>query len=501
MKLQQLLSFIQLENNPMVQGPKDQSLFDLDVSGLFFDTREVISNSVFVAIRGLKNDGHQFILQAITQGAICLVVEDTKDIPETFSGIVIETSNSRDMLDLLAARYFDYPSQKLFCFGVTGTNGKTSITYMLEHILALCQRSAGVMGTINHRIGEKTWTSQMTTPDPVTLQSRLDDFVKAQAFAAALEVSSHALDQKRVDSVHFNTVVFTNLTHDHLDYHKTMNDYFDAKQKLFTDLMWFSLKRPLFAVVNIDDAFGRKLKIAEPVICWTYGQRDSDFKFKINKMNFSETQFTLTTPLETVNVTLPLTGTHTIYNVVAALAAALTSGITLEQGLKSLASFSGVPGRLQKVLTSSTKTVFIDYAHTPDALENTLNSIQKIKSELKSKTKIITVFGCGGDRDKTKRPLMAAIAAKYSDLTIITSDNPRTEDPQSIINEIKKGLPNDFKNFELEIDREKAIQKAISLADGQDVILIAGKGHEDYQIIGDQKNHFSDYEIAKKYLE
>ena len=248
-------------------------------------------------------------------------------------------------------------------------------------------------------------------------------------------------------------------------------------------------------------SFGRKLKTAEPVISWTYGQQDSDFKFKINKMNFSETQFTLTTPLETVDVTVPLTGTHTIYNVVASLAAALTSGITLEQGLKSLSTFSGVPGRLQKVLTSSTKTVFVDYAHTPDALENTLKSIQKIKNELKSKTKIITVFGCGGDRDKTKRPLMAAIAAKYSDLAIITSDNPRTENPQTIIDEIQKGLPNDFKNFELEIDREKAIQKAINLADGDDVILIAGKGHEDYQIIGDQKNHFSDYEIAKKYLE
>ncbi len=501
MKLHQLLSFIQLENNPMVHGPKDTNILELELSGLFFDTREILPNSAYVAIRGSKNDGHQFIQQAIAGGAIALIVENTKNIPENFMGLVVEVSDSRNMLDLLAARYFDYPSQKLFCFGVTGTNGKTSITYMLEHILAYNHRTTGIMGTINHRVGEKIWDSQMTTPDPVTLQKRLDDFVKFQAFAAALEVSSHALDQKRAESVHFNTVIFTNLTHDHLDYHKTMDNYFEAKQKLFTDLMWFSLKRPLFAVVNIDDAYGRKLKTAEPVICWTYGQKDSDFKFKINKMDFSETQFTLMTPLETVEVTVPLTGTHTIYNVVAALAAALTSGITLDQGLKSLVSFSGVPGRLQKVLTSSHKTIFIDYAHTPDALENTLQSIQKIRNELKSKTKIITVFGCGGDRDKTKRPLMAGIAARLSDFTVITSDNPRTEDPQTIINDIKAGLPNNFKNFELEIDREKAIQKAISMADGDDVILIAGKGHEDYQIIGDQKNHFSDYEIAKKYLE
>lgn len=498
MKLQQLLSFSDLGTQSQPQA------LETEVTGLFFDARQLQKSgqqgSVFVAIKGTQADGHKYIGDAIKAGAIALVVEDKSAVPVDYQGHVSVVPDSRQMLDLLAARFYDYPSQKLFCFGVTGTNGKTSITYLLEHILNARNKTTGVIGTVNHRVSHKTWENQGTTPDPVTLQGRLNDFVKEGAVAAALEVTSHALDQRRADSVHFNTVIYTNLTHDHLDYHKDMKSYFESKQRLFTDLMWSSLKRPLFAIINIDDEYGRKLKLAEPVLGWTYGQKESDFQFKILKMNFAETEFELKTPLETIIVKVPLTGVHTIYNVVASLAAGLTCGITLEQGIKALADFNGIPGRLQKVVHESSKTVFIDYAHTPDALENSLKSLLKVKTDAKLSSQIITVFGCGGDRDKTKRPKMAEIAARLSDYVFLTSDNPRTEDPMTILADAEKGFPVNFKNYTKEVDREIAIQQAINMAKPGDVILIAGKGHEDYQIIGNTKTHFSDYEVAAKYL-
>lgn len=500
MKLQQLLSIDTAQNVKEELEPVLQT----EVTGLYFDARQMPKSgqqgAVFVAIKGTQTDGHIYIADAIKAGAIAVVVEDVNAVPKDYSGFVYQVPDSRQMLDLLAARFYDYPSQKLFCFGVTGTNGKTSITYLLEHILNAKNKITGVIGTVNHRVKNKTWENQGTTPDPVTLQSRLHDFVNEGAVAAALEVTSHALDQRRADSVHFNTVIFTNLTHDHLDYHKDMQSYFESKQKLFTDLMWSSLKRPLFAVINIDDEYGRKLKLAEPVLGWTYGQNESDFQFKIKKMNFSETEFELKTPIENMTIKVPLTGVHTIYNVVASLAAGLTNGITLEQGVKALSDFNGIPGRLQKVVHDSAKTVFIDYAHTPDALENSLKSLLKIRTDARLTNKIITVFGCGGDRDKTKRPKMAEIAARLSDYVFLTSDNPRTEDPQSILTDAEKGFPQSFKNYTKEVHREIAIQQAINVAMPGDVVLIAGKGHEDYQIIGTTKTHFSDYEIAEKYL-
>lgn len=475
-------------------------LFDQEISGLCFDTRLAEKNCVYFAISGSKTDGHQYIPEAIIKGAIALVLEKKEFIPKDFTGFALIVPDSRKMLDLLAARFYNDPSERLFCFGVTGTNGKTSMTYLIEHLLNSVSKKTGIMGTINHHVGDKVWPSEMTTPDPITLQKRLQEFTLEGAQYCALEVSSHALDQKRADSVHFNTVIFTNLTLDHLDYHKTMDHYFQSKQRLFTEMMWTSRKKPLFAVINTDDTYGRRLKLAEPVIGWTYGQKESDFQFKILNMNFSATTFELKTPLETLIIESPLAGIHNVYNVVAALAAVLSAGVTIEQSQKALKTFQGIPGRLQKVLTTSRKTVFIDYAHTPDALENTLNSILKIKTETKHTGRIITVFGCGGDRDKTKRPLMASITEKTSDFVFLTSDNPRTEDPLQILNDVQKGFSASFKNYVVEIDRALAIEKAIQFAEDQDIILIAGKGHEDYQIIGTTKNHFSDYEVAQKFL-
>lgn len=494
MKLQQLFSDFNLNSNDL------NPVLEHEVAGLFFDARQVVPDGVFVAIKGVQNDGHQFIDQAILSGAIALVVENKKNIPEYYNGLVVTVSNTREALDQLAAKYYNFPSNELFCFGITGTNGKTSITYILEHILNTYKKPTAVMGTVNHRIQDRLWSSEMTTPDPVTLQRRLRDFLDHDAVAVAMEVSSHALDQKRADSVHFNTAIFTNLTLDHLDYHRTMQEYFHAKQRLFTDLMWASKKKPRFAIVNVDDSYGRKLQVAEPVVIWTYGQKDADFQFRILDMNYSETKFELKTPIDKVEATIPLSGLHMIYNCVASIAAALSFGVSIEQSLKALKTFDGVPGRSQKVNSNSDKTAFVDYAHTPDALENVLKALNEIRTLAKKDSQIITVFGCGGDRDKSKRPLMAQIAAKLSDFVFVTSDNPRTEKPEAIVAEITTGLPADFKNYEVEVDREKAIAAAIRQARPGDVILIAGKGHEDYQIIGTEKIHFSDFEVARKYL-
>ncbi|MBC7420453.1 MAG: UDP-N-acetylmuramoyl-L-alanyl-D-glutamate--2,6-diaminopimelate ligase [Bdellovibrio sp.] len=500
MKLHQLFSFFDLNAAQASADEQHKSLFEQEVTGLFFDARLVTPGSVFVAIKGNEKDGHQFIDEAIKNGAIAVVVENKSKVLNNESFLVVEAPDTRQFLDLLAARFYNFPSQELFCIGVTGTNGKTSITYILEHILNANNKLTGVMGTINHRVGEKIWNSQMTTPDPVTLQSRLREFKNLGAVTAAMEVSSHALEQKRAESVHFDTVIFTNLTLDHLDYHKTMQSYFQAKQKLFTDQMWSSTKKPKFAVINIDDSYGRKLKVADEVVTWTYGQKESDFQFKILKMSFTETEFELKTPFEMMKLTVPLSGMHTIYNIVASAVAALSCGVPLAQSFQSLKDFRGIPGRLQIVDLNKDKTVFVDYAHTPDALKNVLNSLNEVRKNSNLKNKIITVFGCGGDRDKSKRPLMAKIACELSDQVFITSDNPRTEDPHVIIKEIEHGVPTDFKDFNIEVDREKAIQAAILQAFPGDVILIAGKGHEDYQIIGTEKKYFSDFDVARKYL-
>lgn len=500
MKLHQLFSFFSLSETDQDMTNERKQALDSEVSGVFFDARQVKPQSVFVAIKGHERDGHDFISQALQNGAMALVVENKSKVPTDCKVLVIEVPSGRRILDLLASRFYEFPSQELICVGVTGTNGKTSVTYILEHILNHNKKLTGILGTVNHRVGEKIWETSNTTPDPVTLQLRLRQFVEAGASCAAMEVTSHALDQKRVESVHFNTVVFTNLTLDHLDYHKTMENYFATKEKLFTDMMLSSAKKPKFAIVNVDDPYGRRLKVADDVLCWTYGQRESDFQFKILKMDFIETEFELKTPVESLKVVLPLSGQHTIYNVIASCAAAVTCGVSLKESFAALKTFFGVPGRLQKIESDSKKAVFVDYAHTPDALENVLKSLRSVRESSRLKSKIITVFGCGGDRDKSKRPVMGKIAAEQSDFIFITSDNPRTEIPETILKDIEAGLPNSYSNYVTEVDREKAIAMAIQKANEGDVVLIAGKGHEDYQIVGTEKKFFSDIVVAKRYL-
>jgi len=466
-----------------------------DVTGVTNDSRQVRSGNLFIAIRGHHQDGHDSILEALQKGAQYLIVEDPQKIPKDFSGFSLKVENTRSALDLLASRFFGDPSRRLLMMGVTGTNGKTSSTYMFEHICNFCGIPTGVIGTIDHHFKDKIWETNVTTPGPIELQERLKQMKEAGARAVAMEVSSHALSQHRVGSIHFNTVLFTNLTLDHLDYHKNMKEYFLAKQKLFTDLLWSTGKVPVFAIVNTDDPFGKKIRVAGYAGLWSYGQgRTVDFRFRVTKSNFSRTEFVLDTPFGQYKAVIPLCGLHNVYNAVGVIAAAASIGIPVSYSLRALSTFAGVPGRLQLVTNSKNVHIFIDYAHTPDALKNVLESIQKVRAESGQQNQIMTIFGCGGDRDKTKRPLMAEIAEKYSDLVIVTSDNPRTEDPLAIISDILTGFHE--KKHRVEVDRKKAIQAAMQIAKAGDVVLIAGKGHEPYQIVGTTKTHFSDFEVA-----
>lgn len=481
--------------------PSESDLGDIEATGLFNDARKVIPGSVFVAIPGTVVDGHKFIPDAVKAGAVALVVSDKEFVPDGFAGFVLHSNNTREALDLLAACYYGYPANDLFCLGVTGTNGKTSITYMVEHIFQSMDVAIGVIGTVNHHLGDKVWPSDMTTPDPIFLQKRLKEFQEHGAKAVAMEVSSHALDQNRVTSVPFNTVIFTNLTRDHLDYHKTMEEYAEAKQKLFREQLYLTNKFPCFAIINTADKWGRRLKIADNAVLWTYGAEDSDFRYRILEMGFASTRFEVITPTGSGEVELPMSGEHNVLNALAAIGAGMSAGIPLEKCIQSLKTFTGVPGRLQAVQNDHELAIFVDYAHTPNALENVLVSLQTVRKNLKSHAKIWTVFGCGGDRDKGKRPEMAKIACQYSDHVIVTSDNPRTEDPQSIINDIEIGVPDKARaRTQSVIERSAAIRRAVSLMEKGDVLLIAGKGHEDYQIIGTQKLPFSDFAVAEEAL-
>lgn len=481
------------------------------VINIAVDHRKVVPGSVFVAIQGQTNNGHLYIEQAIAQGALAIVYSDHQfaALSKNYNDIFFCFSEvNRASLEKLSIRFYNDPSAKLYCIGVTGTNGKTSITYLCESIWAASQNHIGVIGTVDHHFKEMRWKTEMTTPDPISLQSRLQDFNANKAYGVVMEVSSHALDQCRVNSVSFDAAIFTNLTRDHLDYHSDMLTYFEAKAKLFEQVLGQSEKKNKIAIINSDDEWGHRIKTAADVKKITYGKNenlnsDNHYQFEIKSINFSGTRFVIK-KLNT-EFYLPMYGEHNVANASAAIALAYENGIKIEVIQTALKNFNGVPGRLEMVKLPSQKDgpfVFVDYAHTPDALENILISTMKVRENNKSNEKIWIVFGCGGDRDKGKRPLMAAIAEKYADHIMLTSDNPRTEDPQQILNDIKKGIKGILgKWVHSEIDRIKAINEVILKADKQDVILIAGKGHEDYQIIGKTKFPMSDQAEAKTALQ
>lgn len=492
MKLAQLLS--------LFQQLKFGDVANAEVTEVTQDSRAVKSGTVFVAIRGASGDGHKYLAQAAAAGAVAIVAEDVSGIPKDYKGAVVEVPSTRQALDLLAQRFFGEPSKNLFCVGVTGTNGKTTITYMVEAIFTEFGWPTGVLGTIDHHLGSHKWPSALTTPDPLTLQRRLKEFVSLGAQAAAFEVSSHALKQHRADSLPFAVGIYTNFTRDHLDYHGTMEDYFAAKQRLFTDLLGRH-EGVNVAVLNGDDAQVRKVRVGEGVTTWWYGQKDADFTFRPLRQDMNGTLFHLSTPRGNAEIFLPCTGLHNVYNASAAAAAGLAAGVSLETVAKALGKFRGAPGRLQRIPNKRNLHIFVDYAHTDDALTTVLNALNKVREESSHPGRILTVFGCGGDRDRGKRPLMAAAAAAQSDLVVVTSDNPRTENPQAIIDDIVKGVPEGWKGeLTVEIDRRKALALALQMGREGDVILVAGKGHEDYQIIGDQRLHFSDAEVLTELL-
>lgn len=491
-------------------------LADAEVSSLVFDAKAAVPGCVFVAIRGNKVDGHSFLEEAIQRGAKAVVVEDQSRVPAGFRGFVHVVSSSRRELARLSSVWQGSPSNELFTVGVTGTNGKTTTTHMIEAVLNHGGRPTGVIGTIDHHLLDKVWSTEHTTPDPVVFQKRLRQFVESGAKAVAIEVSSHALDQSRVEGVEFDVGLFTNLTRDHLDYHGTIEAYFESKLKFFTDILHRSSKPEPRAILHIDDpwiekAFHRIKPLGKPQI-WTFGQKGADFEYEIITQGFEGAEIVLTSPFGTRRLKLAMAGIYNIQNAVGAMATGLAAGFSIELAAKAIESLRGVNGRLESVANSLGLHVFVDYAHTDDAISAILKLLQDLRAAGKDREsfssrpsgrpRIITVFGCGGDRDAGKRPLMMKAALRGSDIVIVTSDNPRTEDPEKIIDDAMAGAnPSDHSRIHRVVDRRRALMQALDIAVQGDVILIAGKGHEVTQTIGTVKQPFSDVKVVRELME
>ncbi|MGD0336476.1 MAG: UDP-N-acetylmuramoyl-L-alanyl-D-glutamate--2,6-diaminopimelate ligase [Candidatus Omnitrophota bacterium] len=463
---------------------------DFEVKGITCDSGSVSRGFIFVAIKGALCDGRRFLPQAIAKGASAIVLQARyKPIALDKKIIVLSVRDARLALAKLAAEFYGNLSRKIKVAGVTGTNGKTTITYLIEEIIRQAGYRPGVIGTINYRFCNKVIPAKNTTPGPVQLQSLLSDMRKAGCKYCVMEVSSHALEQARIEGIDFHSAIFTNLTQDHLDYHKTLEKYFEAKAKLFRDL-----PKRAFAVINNDDSYGRRLKKITRAEVVTYGiEKSSDVRASNLKIKSNGTEFLLEAKGIKAILKIPLIGIHNVYNVLAAAAWALKAGIGAAVIRKALEDFRGVPGRLERIPSAAEFSVFVDYAHTQDALKNVLGNLRKVCGG-----RIITVFGCGGDRDKTKRPKMGRTVCSISDYAIITSDNPRSERPEKIIADIKRGIST--KNFCVIADRRQAILKALFLAGPGDLVLIAGKGHENYQVIKDRILHFDDRETVEECL-
>jgi len=467
-----------------------------DVAGIFYDSRKVVKNSIFVAIKGFNTDGHKYILDAINKGAIAIVMENNQSVPEeifTHEKVVkILVHDSRSALAEISNAFFNEPSKKLSLIGITGTNGKTTTSYLIKNIFETSGEKVGLIGTIANYIGNHEIKSSLTTPEANDLNELLLEMYNKGCKYAVMEVSSHSLVLNRVKDLHFTSAVFTNITSDHLDFHGDFENYFKAKKILFDVLSETS-----FGIYNIDDKNSQKIILNSPGKPVSYGVSTSaDFIIKNISYDLSGTKFITEHEKKSYPVSVPLIGEFNAYNACAAFAVTVLMGINEDSALEGIRTIKQVPGRFE-VIGRGNKKVIIDYSHTADSLEKALTAIKKI---IKEKHPIYTVFGCGGNRDKTKRPLMGKIASELSYKAIVTSDNPRFEDPLLIIEDIKKGIPKSRDNFEVIENREMAIQKAIEESEDDAVILIAGKGHENYQEIKGVRNHFSDKEIAEKYL-
>ncbi|MEJ5260124.1 MAG: UDP-N-acetylmuramoyl-L-alanyl-D-glutamate--2,6-diaminopimelate ligase [Anaerohalosphaeraceae bacterium] len=459
------------------------------------DSRKVQPGDVFVAVRGAHADGHAFIEQAVRQGAKYIVAERPMVLPPSVELILVQDSSAA--LGQLAQASFGNPNSRLTNLAVTGTNGKSTIGYLVRSVLNTAGMPCGLIGTIQYDLIGEIVDSPLTTPDPLTLAEAAAKMVEHGGRFMMIEASSHALDQNRLAGVSFSAAAFTNLTGDHLDYHKTMDAYLAAKTKLFTGLPIHAL-----AVLNADsDASAQIAAKINRRILWYSTHKEADITAEIESMDAAGSEFYLVFRNVKEKVQTPLPGLHNISNHLAAAGLCFAVGLDVSTVAAGLSALQAVPGRLEPILCGQAQEagirVFVDYAHTDDALRNVLTTLRPL-----CRGRLVVVFGCGGDRDKTKRPRMAQVAQALSDRVIVTSDNPRTEEPNSIIQDIVKGFTDTFRvqSVVIEPDRRKAIRLAIHEAKEGDIVLIAGKGHENYQIIGTQKNHFSDQEEALRAL-
>jgi UDP-N-acetylmuramoyl-L-alanyl-D-glutamate--2,6-diaminopimelate ligase len=467
---------------------------DREVESIAYDSRRVQGNTLFVAIRGEKSDGHQFVDQAIEQGASVIVAEREISSPRA-TCLVVE--DSRSALADLSAAFYGMPARKLKMAAVTGTNGKTTTTFLIKHICEKAGLRCGLLGTVQYEIGDRILPAIRTTPEALDIQELLAQIVNAGGRAAAMEVSSHALAQERTRGIEWDVAVFTNLTQDHLDFHRTMENYFEAKAKLFQDLPSQSKKKGASAVINIDDRYGEKLvdRLAGKIPIVTYGLGlHADFRASNYRTEFAGTSYQLDARGRSYLVRVPLIGRFNVANSMAALAAATVMGVNLRAAILSLARSPQVPGRLELVPAKRQFQIFVDYAHTDDALRNVLKTLRELKPR-----KLIVVFGCGGDRDRKKRPLMGRVTDELADHAIITSDNPRKENPDAIINEVEKGFRST--HYEKIVERAEAIRRAVAMAQPRDLVLIAGKGHEKYQEFADHTIPFDDIQVARRALD
>ena len=452
---------------------------EFKVNDIQYDSRKIKENDIFVALIGSLVDGHSYIDKAIENGAKMLIVERLDlSYPE---GIwIIQVDDLRNKLGFIASNFFDYPQNKLKVIGVTGTNGKTTSTYILESIL----KNSSRIGTTGCRILDKEYPTNNTTPESLDLIKMMDESVKKGVEYFLMEVSSHALYQGRVNMLMFDSAIFTNLTQDHLDFHKTMENYFNAKAMILNHLRGNKL------IINKDYVYCRRLLDKSQSFSL---KEDADITGEILEYTLKGMKVKVSVLGKDYEFVTKLMGEYNLQNILGVLLVILQQGIDISYAIECIKELNSISGRFELIDNDKEIMVVVDYAHTPDGLENILETLQNMK-----KNRIINVFGAGGDRDKTKRPLMAQMASKYSDVVYMTSDNPRTEDPESILDDIEKGMSN--KKYYRITDREEAIKKAVQNSQKNDIILIAGKGHEDYQIIGHTKIHFDDREVARKYL-
>lgn len=463
-----------------------------DITSIENDNRKVQKGSLFICIKGYTVDGHDFAESAVKSGAVAVLAERELSL----SVPVITVNDTTRAMAILADAFYQHPTKKLHLIGITGTNGKTTTSHLIEKIFSDVNRCTGLIGTMYTKIGDQKFETKNTTPESLVLQKGFKQMLEKGVDTAIMEVSSHALHMGRVHGCDYDIAVFTNLTQDHLDYHKTMEDYRQAKSLLFSQLgNTFDATKPKFAILNADDPASELYRKSTAAIVYTYGiDHNADFQARNIHMTSAGTSFEIGLKEKVYSINIELIGKFSVYNVLASIATAFVSGIPMEKIIESIESVKGVDGRFELVNAGQNFTVIVDYAHTPDSLENVLKTIQSFADK-----KIFVIVGCGGDRDKTKRPLMAEIACRYATNPIFTSDNPRSEDPLAILKDMEEGVLG--KRYITIPDRKEAIVTAINQASRGDVILIAGKGHETYQIIGSNVYDFDDRLVAREAIE